>query len=169
MAVSFCQLVKTFPVVTQCALWAEFLLINSHKGRIINFLLRGVSTQVPHRCSTYFYPVDKGSKKEHKELHCGHGVLEELPSVIFLLVIRGTGPGMSWWSLVFSLMDKGATAPSPTGASVSSKSVIAAVLRGLQQHPVKSVKKLCFSYSKLILMSWKNASQYLTGFPLMVL
>lgn len=115
---------------------------------------------IPHWCSTYFNPVNKRSKEEHEELHCGHGVLEELPSVILLLIIRGAGPGMSWRSLVFSLVDKGATTPSPAGTSVSSKTVIAAVLRGLQQHPVKSVKQFCFGYTKLILMSWMGKTRH---------
>lgn len=145
------QLGKIFPAVPQCALWAE--LNNNHKDRITPFLLRAVSTQEAHQCATYSNPVHEGSKEEHKQLHCGHGILEELSPVILLLIGHGAGPGMPWWSLVFSLVDKGTAAPSPAGASVSSKSVIAAVLRSLQQHPVKSVKQLGFSYSKLILMS----------------
>lgn len=135
---------KIFPAVPQCALQAE--LNNNHKESFL-------SCSEPHQCTTYPNPMHQGSKEEHKQLHCGHGILEELPSVILLLISRGAGPGMPWWPLVFSLVDKGTAAPSPAGASVSSKSAIAAVLGSLQQHPVKSVKKLCFSYSKLILMS----------------
>lgn len=94
MAAVFCQLGKIFPAVPQSALQAE--LNNNPKGRIIPFLLRAVSTQEPHQCTTYSNPVDEGSKEEHKQLYCGHGILEELPSVILLLISGGTGPRMSW-------------------------------------------------------------------------
>lgn len=133
MSVVLYQHDKTSILVNQCALQVE-LNLRLKKSEAESFFLCSVlspSTQALCWHPTYFNPVNKRSKEEHKELHSGHGVLEEFPSVVLLLIIRGAGPGMSRRSLVLSLVDKGTTAPSPARTSVSSKSVIAAVLRGL--------------------------------------
>lgn len=130
------------------------------EGRITASLSTGITNYHYLKSSTYLNSMDQWSKQEHKELHRSHGILKEPPPVILFLIIRDAVSGVSWRSLVFNLMNKGATTPSPTGASVSSKSVIAAVLRSLQQHPVESVKQLSLRYSKLILMSWIKHIQY---------
>ena len=94
------------------------------------------------------------SKQKHKELHSSHGVLENLPSVVFFLIIGGALARLPWRTLVFNLVDESTAAATPAGTSVCApKTLTVAVLWGLQEHPMQGMKELCLSNTQFILVS----------------
>lgn len=96
----------------------------------------------------------KWSKQEHEELHCGHGVLEDLPSASLFFVIGAALTRLHWRSLIFNLVNKSAAAATPAGALVcATEALTVAVLGGLQEHPVESVKEFGLSNTQLILVA----------------
>lgn len=94
------------------------------------------------------------SKEKHKELHSSHGVLEDLPSVVFFFIIGVVLARLPWRALVFNLVDESTAAATPAGASVCApKTLAVAVLGGLQEHPVQGMKELCLSDTQFILVA----------------
>lgn len=113
-----------------------------------------------NQLSAYLDPVYQRSKQKHKELYSCHGVLKNLSSVVFFIIIGGALARLPWRTLVFNLMDEATAAATPTGASVCApQALIVAVLGGLQEHPVQSVKELCLSNTQFILVTCMGQTQ----------
>lgn len=104
--------------------------------------------------SAYLDPVDQRSEQEHKELHRGHGVVEDLPPAVLFVIVGAALARHPWRTLVFNLVDKSTAAAAPAGSSVCApKPLTVAVLGGLQEHPMEGVKKFGLSDTQFILVA----------------
>lgn len=98
--------------------------------------------------------MHQGSEQKHKELHGGHGVLEDFPSAGLFFIIGAALTGLPWGTLVFNLVDESTATATPAGSSVCApKPLAVAVLGGLQEHPVQGVQEFCLSDTQFILMA----------------
>lgn len=144
-------------------IWKQSSLpISSHKDmgtQIWKYHLKPTLTWLlvplnPNQLSAYLDPVYQRSKQKHKELHSSHGVLENLPSVVFFLIIGGALERLPWRTLVFNLVDESTAAATPAGTSVCApKTLTVAVLWGLEEHPMQGMKELCLSHTQFVLVS----------------
>lgn len=121
--------------------------------------------------------MNERREQEHKQLHRGHTLVEELGAGVLVLLQQGPpavlGPRAAegraragaWRAggraLVPQRLEEGAAASSSatTAAAAARRPAVAqaglmvALLRGFQQHPVQRVQQLCLSHAQLVLVT----------------
>lgn len=111
--------------------------------------------------------MNQRRKQEHKQLHCGHTLVEQLSASVLILLQQGAavlGPRPSQgraragaWSprgrsLVPHRLEEGAAAAARRPA-VAQAGLVVALLRSLQQHPVQRVEQLGLGHAQLVLVT----------------
>lgn len=120
---------------------------------------------------TDLYAVNQRSKQEHKQLHCGHTLVEQLGTSVLILLQQGAavlrpGPpqgraGARAWSsrgraLVPHRLEEGAAAAAP-GPAVAQAGLVVALLGSVQQHPVQRVEQLGLGHAQLVLVACRES------------
>lgn len=112
--------------------------------------------------------MDERSEQEHKQLHCGHALVEQLGATVLVVLQQqgaavpgprapqgraGAGArGPRRRALVADGLEEGAAAAAPRPA-VAQAGLVVALLRGVQQHPVQRVEQLGLCHAQLVLVT----------------
>lgn len=115
--------------------------------------------------------MDERRQQEDKQLHGGHALVEELGTGVLVLLLKGAAversrPDQSRaragarsprrGSLVPNWLEERAASAAASGPAVAQAGFMVALLRGVQQHPVQSVKQFGLSHAQLVLVAcWR--------------
>lgn len=117
------------------------------------------------------YPMNKRRKQEHKQLYCGHTLVEQLGTSVLVLLQQGTAVLGPWASerragartrsprgrsLVAHRLEEGAAAAA-RGPAVAQARLVVALLGSLQQHPVQRVEQLGLGHAQLVLVACRRS------------
>lgn len=111
-------------------------------------------------------------KQEHKQLHRGHALVEQLGAGVLVLLRQGAaalGARASQGragararsprgrSLVAQRLQEGAAAAAARRPAVAQAGLVVALLGGVQQHPVQRVQQLGFGHAQLVLVACRRS------------
>lgn len=115
--------------------------------------------------------MNKRRKQEHKQLHSGHALVEQLGTSVFILLqqgaaVLGARPAQGragaragsprGRALVPHRLEEGAAAAARRPA-VAQAGLVVALLGSLQQHPVQRVEQLGLGHAQLVLVACRRS------------
>lgn len=115
--------------------------------------------------------MNERSEQEHKQLHRGHALVEQLGASMLVLLRQGAamlgarppqgGSGARAGSprgrtLVANRLEERAAAAAARPA-VAQAGLVVALLSGVQQHPVQRVQQLGLGYAQLVLVACRGS------------
>lgn len=113
--------------------------------------------------------MNERSEQEHKQLHRGHALLEQLGPGVLLVLQQGAavpGPrshqararaqagGSRRGALVTHGLQEGAAAAAAPRPPLAHDGLVVALLGRIQQHPVEGVEQLGLGHAQFVLMAW---------------